>query len=52
MENNEIKVLDIDKINNKIKGDFNYIYLYQYIYSIISNESKNKNNNYEIIKKY
>ena len=51
MKNNEIKKLDIDLINNKIKGDFNFIYLNQYIYSILANESKSKNNNYEIIKK-
>ena len=51
MENDQIKILDIDVINNKIKGDFNYVYLFQYIYSILSNESKYKNNNREIIEK-
>ena len=50
MENNEIKVINLDKINNKIKSDFNYVYFHQYIYSILSNESKSKNNNCEIIK--
>ena len=50
MKNKEIKVLDIDLINNKIKGDFNYVYLHQYIYSIVANESKYKNNNCENIK--
>ena len=51
MENDQIKILDFDVINNKIKGDFNYVYLFQYIYSILSNESKYKNNNREIIEK-
>ena len=52
MGNNEIKVLNLDKINNKIKCDFNFVYFHQYTYSILANETKSKiykNNNYEII---
>ena len=49
MKNNKIIVLNAELINKEIKGDFNYFYFSQHIYSIISNESKYKNNNYEII---
>ena len=52
MGNNEIKVLNLDKINNKIKCDFNFVYFHQYTYSILANETKSKkykNNNQEII---
>ena len=49
MKNNKIIVLNAELINKEIKGDFNYLYFSQYIYSIISNESKYKNNNYKII---
>lgn len=52
IKNNNIKIKKIDAnlINNQNKGDFNYIYLSQFLYSILSNESKYKSNNYEIIK--
>ena len=42
-----------EKINNKIKSDFNLVYLEQHLYSIISNDSSETNgkSNYEKINK-
>ena len=49
MEKNKLKKIDNDLINNKIKGDFNLTYFVQFLYSILSNDSKYKNNNKEKI---
>ena len=42
----KILVLKAELINKQIKGDFNYIYLDKNIYSIISNDSKYNNYDY------
>ena len=49
IEKNKLKKIDNDLINNKIKGDFNLTYFVQFLYSILSNDSKYKNNNIEKI---
>ena len=50
MKGRQILVPKAELINKKIKADFNYIYMEQNIYSIISNEPKNVENNYKIVR--